>query len=576
MLGSFTFILHTHLPYVLHHGKWPFGSDWLTEAVAECYIPILEAMDELDRAGIAPKISMDFSPVNLEQLADPAFVGVFTSYCDEKIAAAEKDHAYFLTNGEEELLPLADYWLDFYTRTKSLFLERYGGNIVAGFRSLANRGILDAMTCGATHGYFPLLLHDSNIRAQLKLANATHQHHFGKPANGVWLPECGYRPAYHWTPKFGPQKYREQTEERYGVEELVAEAGLKYFVVDGALTKGGITMPAYQPQSNRLHDLFEMLHESPINRAENPDRSLSAIYWVRSSTRDFEPPAVFSRDARTAAMVWSADSGYPGHPPYLEFHKKHHNSGLRYWSVTHRGIALDKKLPYDPEAIDKQVNFDAMDFVWTVRTALEKHQAQFGTPGIVASPFDAELFGHWWFEGPKFLKRVCELLADMPEIELTHCSEALQEYSGERVEIAIPEGSWGEGGQHFVWTNPEVAWMWDFIYPAEDRFAALLARLEREGHPESDDELLRALSEQAGRELLLLESSDWEFLISTEGAIDYAKERFTTHLYFFNSLVDMIERYLSGSGLTEEDTELMEMAIAKDRPFEKIDLGWWR
>src|SRR5437764_1184077 len=149
VLGSFTFILHTHLPYVLHHGKWPHGSDWLSEAVAECYIPILEMLNALDADGLAPRISMDFSPINLKQLADPAFQYVFVAYCDEKIEAAEKDYDFFASNKEAELQPLADYWHKFYSRTKSLYTETYHCDIVGAFRKLSDRGILDAMTCGA-------------------------------------------------------------------------------------------------------------------------------------------------------------------------------------------------------------------------------------------------------------------------------------------------------------------------------------------------------------------------------------------------------------------------------------------
>ncbi|HZK75623.1 MAG TPA: DUF1957 domain-containing protein, partial [Candidatus Kapabacteria bacterium] len=192
MLGSFTFILHTHLPYVLHHGKWPHGSDWLSEAVAECYLPILGVLESLQSEGFAPRISMDFSPINLEQLADPVFQDTFSAYCDEKIAAAELDYKYFATNGEAHLQPLAEFWREFYSRTKKDFLEKYNGNVVSGFRKLSDAGILDAMTCGATHGYFPLLLHDENIRAQLLCAIETHEKHFGRRPRGIWLPECGY------------------------------------------------------------------------------------------------------------------------------------------------------------------------------------------------------------------------------------------------------------------------------------------------------------------------------------------------------------------------------------------------
>jgi 1,4-alpha-glucan branching enzyme len=581
MLGSFTFILHTHLPYVLHHGKWPHGSDWLSEAAAECYIPILEILNSLDSRGISPRISMDFSPINLEQLADPGFVTVFTEYCDEKILAAEKDYDYFATNKEEHLQPLAEFWREFYASTKTLFLGKYHGDLVGGFKSLSDRGILDAMTCGATHGYFPLLLTDNNIRAQLRLAVATHQKHFGKTPRGIWIPECGYRPPYAWKPPVGPEYLRNEEVERRGVEELLAEVGLEYFVVDGALTKGGLSTGSYQ-FFEELHKLYEeygddfRVHDI---LEEDPNRSLSEMYFVNSGAKSFKGkmPTIFSRDAMTSALVWSADMGYPGHPPYLDFHKKHHNSGLRYWSVTGPRIDLAAKTIYDRDAIEKELEKDASHFVEIVRQTLAWHSKTNESTGIVASPFDTELFGHWWFEGPKFLEKVLEKLSQSEQVMLTDCAEAVDVDRDKREVIALPEGSWGEGGQHFVWLNKEVAWTWERIYPLEERFNATLRKCDEAGEigDTHDEGTLLTILRQAARELLLMEASDWQFVISTRGAIDYSTKRFNEHCDRLEKMLDMIDFYLKGEGLTEEDAELLQEAIILDRPFEEIDLRWW-
>jgi 1,4-alpha-glucan branching enzyme len=577
LLGSFTFVLHTHLPYVLHHGKWPHGSDWLSEAVAECYIPILETLDRLDLEGIQPRISMDFSPVNLEQLADPSFAEVFTAYCDEKILAARKDFAYFEANNEKHLQPQAIFWEEYYSKTEELFREKYHGNIVAAFRRLADSGTLDAMTCGITHGYFPLLLRDANIRAQLKGAISIHEKHFGKKPRGIWLPECGYRPRYFWSPPVGPEEYRKQGEERAGIEELLAEVGLEYFVVDGALTKGGTTVSAYVPTAKKLHEQFmreRELHEPPF--VADPNRSLAEIYWVKSTDRDLAgpPPAVFSRDPLSAARVWAADLGYPGAGVYLDFHKKHHNSGLRYWSVTGPKVDLGDKVDYNQTYSEWQLDIDSDDFVRLVREELTEHRSKHGHAGIIAAPFDTELFGHWWFEGPRFIEKVMRKIHDSPDIKLTDCLEALANYTAPHVTIALPEGSWGEGGHHYVWTNNAVAWMWDTIYPLEDRFLRVL-RAFQQGTDLEESDLLRSIMEQAGRELLLLEASDWQFVISTQGAIEYSKERFAEHANFLTRLLDMAEGYDAGMGLTEEDAELLQTALVKDRPFETVDLSWW-
>lgn len=577
MLGYFTFILHTHLPYVLHHGKWPHGSDWLSEAAAECYIPLLEMLERLTQSGNRTRISIDFSPINLEQLTDPAFIDVFTAYCDEKIEAAEKDHAYFETNGETHFQPLAEYWREFYSTSKEIFLSKYQGNLVSGFKKFSDLGVLDAMTCGATHGYFPLLLTDANIRAQINLAIDTHEKHFGKRPRGIWLPECGYRPSYKWHPPVGPEEYKKREYDRLGVEELVSEAGLEYFVVDGSLTKGSLTTSVYHWFAKEIRDLHneigDLFDEEP--RQPDPTRWLSEIYGVKSTERELKGkiPAIFSRDAQTASIVWSGEMGYPGSPPYLDFHKKHHNSGLRYWRVTGGKVDLADKLPYDPALIDPMIESNASHFVSILENTLVQHYAEYAKPGIVASPFDTELFGHWWFEGPKFIERVITLLDRNTDIRVTNCAEALDTLGFEKV-IALPEGSWGEGGHHFVWLNKEVKWMWEVIYPLEDQF---LQSLNATPQAEIDqDDLLKTLFTQAARELLLLEASDWEFVISTKGAIDYSIKRFNEHADRLTALLSMIERYKKDGTLTEEDTEVLETAIMEDRPFEDINLNYWR
>lgn len=579
MLGYFTFILHTHLPYVLHHGKWPHGSDWLSEAAAECYIPLLETLERLTSKGFATRISIDFSPVNLEQLSDPAFVEVFTDYCDEKIAAAEKDYEYFETNNEEHLQPLATYWKEFYSNAKNLFLNKYQGNLVQGFRKFSDRGVIDAMTCGATHGYFPLLLSDNNIRAQIQIAIDTHIKHFGKRPRGIWIPECGYRPRYAWHAPVGPEEIRSRVTMREGVEELLSEAGIEYFVVDGSLTKGGLTIAHYAPTAatavdHLLDDELEgfLAERQPV---VDPNRSLAEIYGVKSTAGDLSGkiPAVFSRDAQTAAIVWSGEMGYPGSAPYLDFHKKHHNSGLRYWAVTGSKVDLASKLQYDPAAIGAMIDRNARNFVGILKGTLQEHVEQFGSPGVIASPFDTELFGHWWFEGPRFIERVIELLDDETDIKVTNCAEALDTVGYKEI-IALPEGSWGEGGGHYVWLNKEVKWTWQRIYPLEDRFLAVLRDTPQDRIEE--DANLKTIFEQAARELLLLEASDWQFVISTKGAIDYSTERFSKHADNLTALLDMIERYSIDSVLTEEDASLLEELLVIDRPFETLNLNYWR
>jgi 1,4-alpha-glucan branching enzyme len=295
---------------------------------------------------------------------------------------------------------------------------------------------------------------------------------------------------------------------------------------------------------------------------------------VKSTRRDLAgtPPIVFSRDRKTSEQVWSGEIGYPGEPRYLEFHKKHHNSGLRYWAVTDPKADLGTKRIYDPAAAHDKISQHAFHFVSLVKDTLREHKERKGTEGIVCSPFDTELFGHWWFEGPRFIGKVFELLVDEPNVRLTNCSEYLSERTAPIEVIALPEGSWGEGGGHYVWSNHNVAWTWDHIYPAEERFAELLKKYRAS----KANVFLERVMKQAARELLLLESSDWQFIITTGGAPEYAKERFSEHVRQFNLVADLAERTISGTEPDEHDKELLVNLENIDRVFSEIDLDWWR
>jgi 1,4-alpha-glucan branching enzyme len=576
-LGYFTFVLHSHLPYVLRHGKWPHGSDWLMEAVAECYLPLLRVLTKLEKNKIPAKLSMDFSPILLEQLAAPEFPKLFIDYCNEKIDLAEKDHAYFFENDEVHLRPLALFWHEFYTELKREFLYDINSDIISAFKHFVVTGALDAMTCGATHGYFPLLGSDASIRAQIELGIATHERHFGVKPRGIWLPECGYRPRYEWSAPIGPEEFKNRKTKRAGIEEILSEFGLEYFIVEGSLTKGGTALGSYF----QLFDMFknELISEEEWNAMKvqyftHDDRSLSDVYAVKSTTRELpgNPPIVFSRDRKTSEQVWSGEIGYPGDPSYLEFHKKHHKSGLRYWAVTSAKIDLGKKKVYDPSTISKRVSENAEHFITLVKETLAEHKAKKGYCGIVCSPFDTELFGHWWFEGPEFIYNVIEKLQADKDVALTNCVEYLDTRKEPIEIIALPEGSWGEGGGHFVWSNHEVAWMWDHIYPAEERFLELLHRYKI--HEKTD--FMEKVFEQSARELLLLESSDWQFIITTKGAPDYSRERFHDHSRVLTQLLDLAERTLDSITPDEHDRELLELSRSNDFIFDEINLNWWK
>ena len=569
-IGSFTFVLHSHLPYVLQHGKWPHGMDWLNEAASETYIPILNVLYELINEGYSPKLTIGITPVLTEQLADPFFKEEFRSFLQSKIDAAQKDQLYFKKTGEKQMIYLAQFWEKYYTDIKSDFENKYNQDLVGAFKKLSDLGYLDIITCGATHGYFPLLSQDISIQAQVKTAISTHEKHFGKKPDGIWLPECAYRPSYKWKP---PIKIPILQEEylRKSVEEFLSENNIKYFFVDTALTMGGKSLGVYIDRFEGLKLLWNQYKEQVHERPTEFDKSPYEVYLVESTGRpEKKPVAIFTRDPKTSLQVWSGEHGYPGDGLYLDFHKKHFMSGLRYWRVTGAKIDLAEKKEYNPEITDKQIELHAYHFTSLIYETLSKYHNDKGKEGIVVAPFDTELFGHWWFEGPRFLKQVIKNILNSNSIKLTNAKEAYEEIRPSLV-ISIPEGSWGEGGHHYIWLNKNTEWTWKHIYYDELRFIDSVRRYINLNNPQ-----LHGILKQAARELLLIQASDWQFLISTISAKEYAETRLTLHHEQLNKLLDLADKFSAFGSLENEEWEYINEVNKKDCLFSTIDLNWWK
>ncbi|MBD3401714.1 DUF1957 domain-containing protein [candidate division GN15 bacterium] len=565
--GRFAFVLHGHLPYVLGHGRWPHGSDWLCEAASETYLPLIAAVERLAGEGYHPKLTFGLSPILCEQLADERFGEEFYRYLSEKQTAAHRDRDTFAAQGDEHFTGLAERWEQLYAETRDTF-ERLGGDIIGRFRQLQDHGYLEIITCGATHAYFPLLARDETVSAQTKLAVENYRKHFGRPPRGIWLPECGYRPAGPWSPPVMsgglPERYH-----RKGIEEFLAENNLDFFVADTAVFHAyQATAGSAESSMNDLMRLQQGLLFSAEQHLQPAGDLPRHAYRVASRSESSRPVAVFVRDPETGYMVWSGEHGYPGDAHYLEFHKKRTPGGLRYWSVTEpRGDLADKQA-YHPEPAAHRVHSHAADFVARVTGILTDYHARTAHPGLLVAPFDAELFGHWWHEGPAFIEQTLRRFCEHDAVELTFLSESLDtDPPQETVELA--EGSWGLGNHHLVWLNDDTEWTWRYIYTAETSMQELVQAWER-------IETIRAgqaaeLIAQAARELMLLAASDWQFLISNGAARDYAESRIDYHFTTFIRLAGMVAQVADELPLSEENERWLRQCQARDRVFAEID-----
>ena len=528
-LGYFSLILHAHLPFVRHPEHPEFlEEDWLYEAITEVYLPLIFIFQSLHESGASPRLAMNVSPPLCEMLSDPLLQTRYTRHLENLLTLARKE----LMRAEREappFQPAARMYVDTLEASWHLWNERYKRDAVRAFRELQDEGVLEIITCGATHGFLPLISTPEARRAQVEVACTNYQKHFHCRPRGIWLPECAYEP---------------------GVEDLLADAGIEYFI----------------------SDTHAILYGDPRPR-----------YGVYAPVRCPNGVAVFARDLETSQQVWSSVVGYPGHADYREFYRdlgwdaplefllphlhadgNRRHLGLKYHRITGRDVAQDLKLPYDPAAARERAAIDASHFInERIKQAARLRETLEGRSPLVVSPYDAELYGHWWFEGPQFLDFVFrKLYWDKEAIVALTPGDFLD--SGIPIQTQQPSASsWGAEGYYKVWLNEANAWMYPHQHAAESRMTALA-----DFHTNPDSLTHRALN-QAARELLLAESSDWAFQVYQGTTVEYATRRFRSHIRRFNALVNDIE-------LGTINVERLEEIENRDNIFGEIDFRIYR
>ncbi|PKL85290.1 MAG: hypothetical protein CVV22_08470 [Ignavibacteriae bacterium HGW-Ignavibacteriae-1] len=567
--GNYVLILHTHLPWVLHHGKSPHGVDWLNEAVAECYIPLLNVFNDLVAEGISPNVTLDISPVLCEQLEHPDFKKIFIDYCDEKIAAAQRDKIEFTSRGyDPHHIWLTQFWEDWFRERKTEFTDKYDMSIIKGLKKLQDDGHIEVMTCGATHGYFPMLGFDRSVNLQVKAAVENYKKHFGREPRGTWLPECAYRPAYEWQSYLPVAPFNEK-KLRAGVEQIIALHGIKYFVTDENLLLKSVPLGKFTDKEN---DVFVPVNSPSFQHtAWNFDKSSLRLYEVSSGVEtQYGTAAAFVRHQDISMQVWSGEVGYPGQADYLDFHKKHVDSGLRYWRVTDTKADMMYKTLYHTDWTFDKIDLQTNHFIHHIENALNYYHNITGMFGTLCTPFDTELFGHWWFEGPLFIKSLLKGMHNSPHTKAATAWEQYNKINPTEV-IKLPEGSWGEGNSHEVWSNDDNNWTWEAIYNNELRLSKIY---ESNSIPDLGA-LQRRILTQALRELMLLQSSDWQFLIYTRSAQDYAEQRFVYHHSDFNKLCDLFENYAGKSEIEMNDELYLRETEERNSIFPELNPEWW-
>ena len=530
--------LHTHMPYVMNHDMWPHGTVWLSEVVCESYLPILEVIQDLHQEGIRPTLSFDFSPILLAQLSHSNALAIFTEYVKQQIEQSEKDLDKFSKIPEAvQNIPMGEFWKSFYEERLQTLHGMNDSSIIERFQIAEQDGLIEIMTCGLTHAYLPLLDFEQSTRMQIASSVKMHELYFAHKPRAIFLPECGY----------APKLIGENGE--YYLEDIILEQSINMIILDQQHSMKYV---------DSEHDVVRILPESL--------RPLSQVRLQK--TYKNQSLKVLIRHKSASDKVWSEKSGYPSHSAYLDFHKREFDSTLRYWKVTNHPEYTQEKYPYMMADAKKQAQIDAKEYVEYLEELALSYSEQVNETGVICLAFDTELFGHWWFEGPEFLSNFIREMDRSDILSLKFPSEIQWNDSIHTVQCSA--GSWGMNGTDETWKNASTMWLLDNIHDAEQRFE------DRVHSIDINDQLEKRIMDQALRELLLMQASDWPFLITKNQASDYAKERFMQHHYYFTSLIAFFDLIKSGKVLTNDQETLLARIEQVDDIFQTIDIHQWR
>lgn len=489
--------MHGHLPFVRHPEHEDFlEEDWLYEAITETYIPLILVFERLLAEKVDFRLTITLSPTLVSMLGDPLLQERYLKHINKLIELAHKEIER--TSWQRDLQGLATMYLNQFCEARSVF-ERYQRNLNLAFKNFQEAGNLEIITCAATHGYLPLMATcRESVRAQIKVAVSHYESVFGRKPKGIWLPECGYHPGH---------------------DQFLKEAALRYF----------------------FSDSHGVLHGTP-----RPKYGVFAPVYCRSSG-----VACFGRDLESSKQVWSSIEGYPGDYNYREFYRDigfdleydyirpyihpdgvRINTGIKYFRIT--GDTSHKEVYVPQWARDKAAEH-AGNFMFNRQRQVEYLYDFMQKKPIIVSPYDAELFGHWWYEGPQWLDFFIRKIAfDQDEIRLITASEYLAE--NPRNQVITPSlSSWGWKGYSEMWLQGANDWVWRHLHTASERMTELARSF-----PDKDGLARRALN-QALRELLLAQSSDWGFIMGTGTHTSYAVRRTKDHLLRFNRLYEDIK-----------------------------------
>ncbi len=514
-------LLHAHLPYVRHpdHPQF-FEENWLFEAISECYLPLIDMLQRLYTDNIPGRITFTLTPTLTSMLQDDSLIKKYSNRLRQLCKLTASEAVKHTT--DKQLQHIRYFYQQHFAELRHLFEDIYNRDLISQFKDLRDKGKIEIIGCAATHALLALTDSPRIVRSQIKTGLDSYCETFGDRPRGIWMPECAYTPL---------------------VSEIACEEGIEYSIVDS----------------------HGILHSTPMPK-----------YSVFAPVTDCNGLILFGRDPESSKQVWSADTGYPGDYNYREFYRDlgwdgklddigeylvsksiRHDLGLKYYRIT-GNVPLEEKEFYHPETARIKAAQHAEHFVFSRLTQGRRILSESRIPAHILSPYDAELFGHWWFEGPIFLEEVLRQAA-ATALKLITPADYL-DLNRELQKVNVSVSSWGNNGYFETWLNGSNDWIYRELRKAEAQMEHI-CRHYCQSQP--DIPTVKALN-QAARELLLAQASDWAFILTTDTTTEYATHRVKDHLNNFNSIMHMLDE-------NKIDLDIIHKLYQQNNIFPNID-----
>ena len=536
--GELALVLHTHLPWLKNHGVWPVGEEWLFQAWGESWLPVTDLLLRLANEGHSNLLTLGVTPMVAAQVADPRLADDLGRWLAIQLWRSEEQRTG-RQDRTPEVMALGPWHWRRYQRLLDLH-ERMqaSGGLLAAWADLASRGVIELLGGPLSHPYLPLQTDPALIEAQLN-AGLAHHASWAPSPTGLWAPEMAYRPRGpvadatadpHEVDDHGTPTLPTTGQDLPGLEEFYAAHGITHFLVDAAtLVRAVEQRPPGQSRAS-----IDGKQRDWTRRPAVPDPAAGDPYEVVHDgvlVGDSDVVA-FARDLSVAYHVWSPDRGYPGDPWYRDFFSRGSFAIHPSWRVTDKSLPADRKAIYEPDRAAERVTEHASHLHGVLHDVLDPR------PGdLVVAAYDTELFGHWWFEGVAWLEVLLRRIGGDDALVTTTLANRLERRPPTR-RLDLPESSWGFAKGHASWVSDETRPMWEGIRHAEERARRAVAIADQ------------PTATEIARQLVLLSSSDWPFLVTRGNSPGYGYDRFNEHAQRLHDLCDAVD----GSGVgTAED-----------------------